>query len=105
PATMPERPEETMLSAEQIEFYREHGYLVLEGLLPQARVEEARQALAGLVERARGLTESNDELDLEDSHRPDRPRVRRVKQPHLQSEVFNRLVRDEAILEPVRDLL
>ncbi|SME98148.1 Ectoine hydroxylase-related dioxygenase, phytanoyl-CoA dioxygenase (PhyH) family [Tistlia consotensis] len=94
-----------MLSAQQIEFYREQGYLVLERVLSPAEVEAARTALAELTDRARGLSESNDDLDLEDSHRPDRPRVRRVKQPHRQSAVFDRLVRHEAILGPVRDLL
>ena len=53
-----------MLSSEQISFYREQGYLLLESVLTAAEVEEARSALAGLLERARGLTASNQDLDL-----------------------------------------
>jgi hypothetical protein len=51
------------------------------------------------------MTVSNDRLDLEDSHTPDTPRVRRIKLPHRLSPVFDELLRSDWILAPVRDLI
>ena len=58
-----------------------------------------------LVEEAHGLTASNARIDLEDSHRPEAPRVRRIKLPHRISSVFAELMRSDWILAPVRDLI
>ena len=51
------------------------------------------------------MTESNDRLDLEDSHSPDNPRIRRIKLPHRISPVMDDLLRSDHILAPVRDLI
>ena len=75
------------LSERQVEFYRAAGYLVLEGRVPMETVEAIRTEIARFEELARGMTASDDRLDLEDSHRPEAPRVRRIKLPHLQSEI------------------
>ena len=89
-----------MLTADQNAFYRENGYLVLESLIPARRIAAIRDEVARLVEGARGRTESDDLYDLEDSHRPDRPRVRRIKYPNTVSPVFDALMRDDLILAP-----
>ncbi len=94
-----------MLTAEQISFYGENGYLLLEGLIPTDRIAAIRAEVGRLVTGAAGLRESDDLYDLEDSHTPDRPRVRRIKRPNTVSPVFDALMRDERILEPVRDLI
>ncbi len=94
-----------MLSAQQIAFYRENGYLVLERQLSDAQLAAIRETLARLVDGARGLSESDDVYDLEDSHRPDAPRVRRIKLPHTVDPVFDALMRSETVLAPVRDLI
>jgi len=94
-----------MLTTAQKSFYRENGYLVLEALIPGEQIAGARDELARLVEGARGRQESDDTYDLEDSHRPEHPRVRRVKLPHKVSPIFDSLLRNELILAPVRDLI
>ena len=71
-----------MLTGRQIEFYRENGYLVIESLVPAGEIARLRQEIGDLCARARGLAASDEVYDLEDSHRPDRPRVRRIKLPH-----------------------
>ena len=94
-----------MLSPQQITFYRENGYLVLERHLSEAQIGTLKETLARLVAGAKGLTGSDDVYDLEDSHRPDAPRVRRIKLPHQVDPVFDELMRSETILAPVRDLV
>ena len=51
------------------------------------------------------ISESDDLIDVEDSHTKDDPRIRRIKRPDLQSDFFNRLMRSDHILGPARDLL
>jgi ectoine hydroxylase-related dioxygenase (phytanoyl-CoA dioxygenase family) len=94
-----------MLNDGQIAFYRDNGYLVLEGHIPPEELAPVRAALERIVDGARGLEASDDVYDLEDSHRPDAPRVRRVKLPHKVDPAFDGLLRSEAILAPVRDLI
>ncbi len=94
-----------VLSEEQMAFYSEQGYLVLEGRIPENRLQEVRDEIARYVEKARGMTTSDLEIDLEDSHRPEAPRVRRIKTPNRHSEVFRRLMLSDLILAPARDLL
>jgi ectoine hydroxylase-related dioxygenase (phytanoyl-CoA dioxygenase family) len=97
--------EAALLSPGQIAQYRTQGYLLLERRIPKDLIAQARVELARLVERARGIERNDSVYDLEDSHCPDIPRVRRIKAPHKVSPVFDRLMRSEWILDPVRDLL
>jgi len=105
PATGREVTGREVLSAEQVAFYRDQGYLVLEKRVPEATIAALRAEIARFQDEARGLTESNDRLDLEDSHTPESPRLRRIKLPHTLSPVVDDLMRSDHILAPVRDLI
>ncbi|MEM9267654.1 MAG: phytanoyl-CoA dioxygenase family protein [Pseudomonadota bacterium] len=93
------------LSHEQISFYQEQGYLVLEDQVPLDIIHEIRVEIARFEQEAQGMTQSNDRLDLEDSHRPDAPRLRRIKRPDLISPVAQALMTSDHILGPARDLI
>lgn len=93
------------LTRNQIEHYRARGYLLLDGLLDAATVAKLRGHIATLLEGARGLAANDEVYDLEDSHRPDAPRVRRVKQPHLRHPFFDALLRSDTVLDPIRQLI
>ena len=93
------------LNAEQKAFYEANGYLMLESRVPLPVIEEIRAEIARFEAEAAGMTEPNDRLDLEDTHRPEAPRVRRIKLPHTISEPVARLMRSDHILAPARDLL
>ena len=93
------------LSQNQVEGYREDGYLVLENRVPMPLIERIRSEIARFLDEARGLTASNDRLDLEDSHSPEDPRVRRIKLPHKICEPVRNLLFSDHILAPVRDLI
>lgn len=94
-----------ILSQTQIDAYRETGGIVVEGRLSAADLKEVRDCIALSYEEARGLEASTDRLDLEDSHTPQDPRIRRIKLPHTQYDVFKRLMTSDAILAPARDLI
>ena len=91
------------LTPEQVAAYRRDGYLVLEGRVSPEVIAACHAEIARLKDSARGLTGHTEALDLEDSHTPEAPRIRRVKLPHKQGKVFDDLMRSDAILAPVRD--
>ncbi len=93
------------LTKRQIDFYNEQGYLVLENQVPLSTIEAIRSEISGFKREAKGMTESNECLDLEDSHTPEEPRIRRIKLPHTQSDVVKDLMLSDCILAPVRDLI
>ena len=80
------------LTAEQISFYNDTGYLVLENHLELDVIQNIRDEIARLELLAVGMTESDNRFDLEDSHKPDVPRIRRIKLPHTQSDVVKELL-------------
>lgn len=87
-----------MLQSAQIDFYREHGYVMVPDLLDAAELAEVRREADRIVDGAQGVTTDNEVYDFEDSHQPDRPRVRRIKEPHAVSPVFARLLRHPRLL-------
>ncbi len=94
-----------VLSEDQVRFYEDNGYLLLEERVPAEVLERLRGEIARFVREARGMTASDARIDLEDSHTPETPRVRRIKLPHRLSPVFAELMRSDWILAPVRDLI
>ncbi|MEM9779693.1 MAG: phytanoyl-CoA dioxygenase family protein [Pseudomonadota bacterium] len=93
------------LTSDQRAQYRRKGYLAVPGRIPPETLDALRAEVARFELEAQGMTASNDRLDLEDSHTPEAPRIRRIKRPDLISPVVQTLMRSDAILAPARDLL
>ena len=72
-----------MLTHEQVLQYRREGYVVVERLLDEETLAKLRRVTDEVVASAHGLEGHTKVLDLEPSHTPERPRVRRIKSPHL----------------------
>jgi hypothetical protein len=81
-----------VLTQDQIDFYNENSYLIVENQIPDDVIANIRTKIARFEEEVRGLTVSNDRLDLEDSHSPEAPRIRRIKLPHTISDVMLRVI-------------
>lgn len=93
------------INQQQYEFYQEKGYLVLENQIPMHIIESIRSEISRFEEEAKELTQSNDRIDLEETHTPKRPRLRRIKLPHLTSDVVKDLLYSDHVLAPARDLI
>ncbi len=93
------------LTTDQKDFYEANGYLVLENRIPADILESIRAEIAKYVDTARNLTESSAEIDLEDSHSREDPRVRRIKLPHTHNALMRDLMYSDHILAPARDLI
>lgn len=94
-----------VLSPEQITQYNESGYLVVENQIPTDWITKIRDEITRFEAEAADMTQSNDRLDLEDTHTPAQPRLRRVKLPHMISDVVHDLMVSDHILGPARDLI
>ena len=93
-----------MLSKAQIDQYQATGAIVVPDILTSDEVLRLRRVTDEFVERARGVTEHNEIYDLEDSHTPDSPRVRRIKAAHQHHPEYARLVRHPKIVAVLQDL-
>ena len=94
-----------MLSPADVKFYQDQGYLVVPDVLDAATLANIRAELARLLDGARAVTTHTDRYDLEPGHRPDEPRVRRIKQPHRFYPVFQDLMRHPRLLAVLQGLL
>jgi phytanoyl-CoA hydroxylase len=94
-----------MLTAEQVAFYNENGYLMVPDMLTPAEVKELKDIVAGIVAGAANVTAHTDVYDLEDGHTHDHPKVRRIKTPHKHFDYFNRLVRHQKLTAILASLL
>jgi phytanoyl-CoA hydroxylase len=94
-----------MLTQEQIQTYRQDGYVVAEALLDQGELDLLRSELTALLVGARGLTGHTDVYDLEPFHKPDDPKVRRIKTPHKHFTLFREFAQNPKLVRVLQQLL
>lgn len=94
-----------VLTQAQIDEYHEVGAIVVPDRLSKADLAQIHAEIERFTEEARHLEASSDRLDLEDTHSPSAPRVRRIKLPHMISDVIRNLMYSDKILAPARDLI
>ena len=93
-----------MINEQDVAFYETNGYLVVPNVLSADDVADLRQVTEKFVEDARHVSQHNNIYDLEDSHSPAEPRVRRIKTPHAHHETYARMVAHPNILAVLKAL-
>jgi ectoine hydroxylase-related dioxygenase (phytanoyl-CoA dioxygenase family) len=99
------RQERSMISDRDVASYRETGYLVVPGVLDADTLAPLRDALHAALDGARQVSTHTAMYDLEPGHRPDAPRVRRIKTPHRLLPDFAKLYRHPGLVEILKALL
>lgn len=94
-----------MLDEKQIAFYREQGYLGVEGVFSPEETEELRQVTDEFVERSRQVAQHDDIFDLEPGHTPEHPKLRRIKNPATHHPVYDQALRNCRVLDIVAQLI
>ena len=94
-----------MLTREQIDFYHENGYLGVEGVLSADEVAELQQVTDEFVQLSATVTEHTSVFDLEPGHTPEAPKLRRLKDPIDQHEVYKKNLHHPGILSIVAQLI
>ncbi len=87
------------------EIFRKQGFIHVGPVLTAEKLRALQNETDAIVDAARGVEVHNEIYDLEATHTPKRPRVRRIKTPHLFFPVFEDLARDTAVTDPVADLI
>ena len=77
-----------MLTREQVEFYHENGYLLVEDAVDPERLEALRRLTYEFIERSRAVSESDEVFDLDEGHSRAAPRLTRIKLPHKQHPLY-----------------
>ncbi|MDB6095372.1 MAG: Phytanoyl-CoA dioxygenase [Verrucomicrobia bacterium] len=95
----------TMLTPQQIESYRAEGYLGIENVFSSAEVEELRRVTDEFVEKSRSVTVNDAVFDLEPTHTPTNPRLRRLKDPIKQHPAYRRAIVNPNLLRIVSQLI
>tara|TARA_B100001123_G_C15275081_1_gene1011830 strand:+ start:573 stop:1457 length:885 start_codon:yes stop_codon:yes gene_type:complete len=86
-------------------FYEENGYLLIEGAISAVWLNRLRDATDRLVDRARAMTVPDSDIDLEPSHTPNAPRIRRLTQPVALDPVFWEFASESIIVDVAADLV
>jgi ectoine hydroxylase-related dioxygenase (phytanoyl-CoA dioxygenase family) len=94
-----------MLTRDQVQSYRRDGYLVIENVLSATELENLRRVVEVLVEASRSVTAHDHVYDLEPSHTPEEPRVRRIKEPHNVHPAFREIAFSKRIADILTPLI
>ena len=94
-----------MITTDDVDFYHDQGYLVVDDLISRAELSTLRAELARVVADAADVTENNGIYDLEDTHTADNPRVRRIKEPHKVMPSVAALIRQPALVSILTQLI
>ena len=93
------------LTTDQIGFYQDNGYLLLEQAIPSSVLTNLRNTVDRFIEASRAVETSNRVYDLDQSHSADNPCVRRLKDPHIRDPLFKQIAECSTIVDPVCELL
>lgn len=94
-----------MLTKQQIDSYHMKGYIGVEGVLNAQEVETLRQTTEEFVEKSRLVAENDEVFDLEPGHAADDPKLRRLKSPVMQHEVYKGMLHHPRILSIIAQLI
>ena len=94
-----------MLTESQVAAYHRDGFLLVEDALTPPLLARLRDVVDGYVAGARGLPGSNEIYEVEDTHTPDDPRIRRLKDPVKRDPVFWEIVRSAGVAGPLTQLI
>ncbi len=94
-----------MLSREQVGFYREQGYLLVEDVIEAPLLERLRRATHEMIDRSRAVSESDAVFDLDEGHSAARPRLTRIKAPHQNVPGFGEVLHAPKVKAVLQQLL
>ena len=94
-----------MLTNEQLKFYQENGYLLVENVITNDQLKKLQEITYEFIDMSRNVTESDDVFDLDEGHCAEQPRLTRIKLPHKQNQYFDDILKKSGVTEVLRDIL
>ena len=93
------------LTPQQLDAYRQEGFVVVHDVLDTGELWRLRSAMDELLAGAASVDTHTALYYLEDTHTPEQPRVRRLKLPHQHHPVFHELIRSPKLLGLMTSIL
>ena len=94
-----------MITNEQINYYKDKGYLVVKNAIPQDKLKELQKVTDEYVANSKDVVVNDEVYDLADDHSSTNPNLRRLKNPHLLHDVYKNITEDACILDIVEKLV
>jgi phytanoyl-CoA hydroxylase len=105
PEQVGDRNPTARLSPDEVDFYRENGYIGVENVFTASEMAELNAVVDEFIERSRSVTEDNDLFNLEPGHTAESPLVARIRFPQDVHDAFNRALRNDRVLDIVSQLI
>jgi ectoine hydroxylase-related dioxygenase (phytanoyl-CoA dioxygenase family) len=93
-----------MLTEAQRAAYDRDGFIVVPDVFSTAEIEELRRVTEDFVRKAAQVPANDEVYDLEDTHSPAEPRVRRLKAPHNIHPAYFRASRNQKVVAILEEL-
>src|SRR5205807_10195767 len=93
-----------MLSDTQRAAYQREGVIVVPEVFSPAEIDELRRVTDEFVRNSASVVANDEIYDLQDTHSPREPRVRRLKAPHLHHPAYFRASRNDKVVAILKDL-
>lgn len=94
-----------MLSADQLDFYSQHGYLMVENAVSEQQLAALQSTTLNFIDQSRNVSENTQVFDLDEGHSSEQPRLTRIKLPHLQDPLYWDILCSENITSILKALL
>jgi ectoine hydroxylase-related dioxygenase (phytanoyl-CoA dioxygenase family) len=95
----------SMLTPEQVQFYRDNGYIVASNVISKDELSNLQKITDDFIEQSRSVTGCTDVFDVEDSHTPQNPRLRRLMKPELRHPDYAALFKHPGLIKVLQQLL
>ncbi len=93
------------LTQQELDRYERDGYLVITDEVPQDRLSAVIAETERMCAVAETVTAGTDMLDVDPSHTPEIPKVRRIKSQHEHSDFFAEFVAEPLIMDLLAPLM
>jgi len=101
-----------MLTQDQIDFFNDNGYLVVEDAITPEQLQALRADFAAWVEESKSHEDAWGEMvngkprfDVEKGHSSENPALRRINAPHEVSDAYFNAMADSGMADMVADLI
>ncbi|MBT6411399.1 MAG: phytanoyl-CoA dioxygenase family protein [Betaproteobacteria bacterium] len=94
-----------MLTEEQISQYHTDGYVIARSVIDEDLLGRVKNVVTEMLNEAQGLRDHDEKFDLEPSHSPSSPKVRRIKTPHKWHSIFWELIKTRRMISCLTSLL
>ena len=96
-----------ILTQEQVDQYNRDGYIAVREVYTPSEVRELQEVTDEFVKKSAEATDHTDvfDIDLKAGHSSTTPKLRRIKNPHLHHDAYNRAMRNSKLLDILEQLI